>query len=258
MSQRSHIAHSGSSAISACSAACSEPSSFGICVEPSSCPRLGHEPDRLGLEARLRQLERDEVDRLLRPDRLALVATTCSVTETAPKLSSSPSRRSVRSGSTISVVVSFLTCVYQSPANGSTTRGARLEVELAHEVRLAEVEVDRALVDRRVRALALDQAEHGAGRAVDDRERVGARRAQRDARRGVVAAGPDEAGVGAAQLGEHRRPLERRVAEQLAVGVVERRLEGGGAHVAVEHARVLVVEDRRLDAAAEQRLAARA
>ena len=43
-------------------------------------------------------------------------------------------------------------------------------------------------------------------------------------------------------------------AEDLRVLVVERRLEGGGRDVAVEHALVLVVEDRRLDPAAEQRL----
>ena len=51
-----------------------------------------------------------------------------------------------------------------------------------------------------------------------------------------------------------RRALERLVAERLAVGVVDRRLERGRRDVAVEHARVRVVEDRRLDAAAEQRL----
>ena len=37
MSQRSHIAQSGSSAISVCSAAWSVPRSFGICSRPSSC-----------------------------------------------------------------------------------------------------------------------------------------------------------------------------------------------------------------------------
>ena len=41
MSQRSHIAQSGSIAISACSAACSVPSSFGIASSPSSCAGSG-------------------------------------------------------------------------------------------------------------------------------------------------------------------------------------------------------------------------
>ena len=38
-------------------------------------------------------------------------ATTCSVTETRPQLSSSPSRPSTRCGSSIAVVVSFFTWV---------------------------------------------------------------------------------------------------------------------------------------------------
>ena len=41
MSQRSHIAQSGSSAISACSAACSVPRSFGISSSDSSCDGSG-------------------------------------------------------------------------------------------------------------------------------------------------------------------------------------------------------------------------
>ena len=45
------------------------------------------------------------------------------------------------------------------------------------------------------------------------------------------------------------RSLERLVAERRAVVVVERGLEGGRADMPVEHARVCVIEDRRLDAA---------
>ena len=116
------------------------------------------------------------------------------------------------------------------------------------------MEVDGAFVHGRVRALALDEAEHGAGRRVDHRERVGAGRAERDARGRVVAPAPDVAGRRLLQLREQRRPLERRVAEHVAVGVVERRLERGREHVPVEDARVRVVEDRRLDAPLEQRL----
>ena len=41
MSQRSHIAHSGSSAISECSAAWSEERSFGISSSPSSWAAVG-------------------------------------------------------------------------------------------------------------------------------------------------------------------------------------------------------------------------
>ena len=63
-------------------------------------------------------------------------------------------------------------------------RDAILEVERLDEVLLAEVEVDGALVHRRVRAVALDEAEERAGLAVDDGERLGVSRAERDARRG--------------------------------------------------------------------------
>ena len=58
------------------------------------------------------------------------------------------------------------------------------EVELGDEERLAEVKVDGALVDGRVRALPLDRAEHRAAARVDDRERVGSTSAARRGRRG--------------------------------------------------------------------------
>ena len=133
-------------------------------------------------------------------------------------------------------------------------RAPRLEVELAHEVLPAEVEVDGALVHRRVRALALGQAEHGAAGGVDDEERVGRRRAKRRAGGGRVLAGPHPAARRVPQLRHVRRALERLVAERRGIVLVDRRLERGGGDVAVEHARVRVVEDRRLDAALEQRL----
>ena len=112
MSQRSHIAHSGRSAISECSAACSEPSSRGICFEALEHPRLGEEPDRLGLELGLRQLERDELEALLRLDRLLLVADDLLGDDDARRRrararAGGPTRR----GSTIAVVVSFFACV---------------------------------------------------------------------------------------------------------------------------------------------------
>ena len=96
-----------------------------------------------------------------------------------PRVRREPQRRSSRSGRTISVCVSFFACVYQSPRNGSTIARIAGLVELVHEVRLAEVEVDRALVHGRVRARALDEPEHRAGRGVDDRERVRLGRPQR-------------------------------------------------------------------------------
>ena len=56
------------------------------------------------------------------------------------------------------------------------------------------------------------------------------------------------------QLGQLRGPLERLVPERRAIRVVDRRLERGREHVAVEHARIRVIEDRRLHPPAEQRL----
>ena len=73
----------------------------------------------------------------------------------------------------------------------------------------------------------------------------------------IVPAGPDIASVAAAKLPcvrQHLRSLERRVAENLAVRGVDRRLESGGTNVAVEDSRVCAVEDRRLDPALEQSL----
>ncbi len=71
----------------------------------------------------------------------------------------------------------------------------------------------------------------------------------------VVAPGPDVAlrASGAAPAAARARSSAS-VAEHVAVVVVERRLERGRAHVPVEDARVGVVEDRRLDPPAEQRL----
>ena len=78
--------------------------------------------------------------------------------------------------------------------------------------------------------------------------------AKRRARCGVVAAAPDEAGLRPSKLREVGRALEGGVTEGRAVGVVEGRLVGGGQDVAVEDAVIRVVEDRRLDSPAEQRL----
>ena len=175
------------------------------------------------------------------------------MTETRPNESSRPRRRSTRSDSSIAVSVSFFACVYQSPSNGSTSARRACEVELAHEVLTAEVEVDGALVHRRVGAFQLGQAEHGAAGGVDDEECVGRRRAKRRAGGGRVLAGPDPAARGVAQLRHVRRPFERLRAERHGIVLVDRRFERGGGDVPVEHARVGVVEDRRLDVALEQR-----
>ena len=65
MSQRSHIASSGRTAICECSAACSEPSSSvqrEVLGEHVAAQLV---PERLRLERRLRQVERLQVDHLV-------------------------------------------------------------------------------------------------------------------------------------------------------------------------------------------------
>ena len=68
MSQRSHIAISGSTAIWPCSVACREPSRTSV-GSAAAEPLRQHVPERLGDEALLGQLEGDDVDRLLVGDR---------------------------------------------------------------------------------------------------------------------------------------------------------------------------------------------
>jgi hypothetical protein len=132
-------------------------------------------------------------------------------------------------------------------------RPPRRQVELPHEPLLAEMEVDGALVDRRVRALALDDAHDRAGASVDDGECVGARAPERGAGRGIVLALPDPAARRVLELRDVRRPLERGIAERRAVGVVDRRFERGGGDVTVEHPRIREVEPGRLHAPLQQR-----
>ena len=194
MSQRSHIAHSGSIAISACSAAWSVASSFGISLEPLELRRLGHEPDRLGREGRRRAVERHELDPLLRR------GSSCARSR-RPARSPRSRRRRARARA----------AAPRAAARRSRSRLLlRLRVPVAAE-RLddrahrvvwsssrtrydsPQVEVDGALVHGRVGARSLDERRaprrSTPSTIVND---VGLGRAQRHARRRVVAAGPDE------------------------------------------------------------------
>ena len=179
MSQRSHIAQSGSIAISECSAAWSVARSFGIRVELFELPGLGAEPDRLGLEARCRASERDELDPFLRGDRLALVADDLlgHLHLTEDELEAEPPLPAQRADH--GCVGLLLRLGVPVAAERLDDRVERLLVELRDEIGLARVQVDGALVHGRVGAGALDEAEDGAARRVDDRERVGVGRAER-------------------------------------------------------------------------------
>ena len=150
--------------------------------------------------------------------------------------------------------MSFLTCVYQSTRAGSTIAVRAPSSSASHEVLLAEVQVDGALVHRRVGPLPLDEPEDRAGGAVDDGERVLAARAEPEPAGGGVAALPDEAGRRPLELRQQLGPLEGLGAERGGVRRLDRPLVGGGVDVGIEDPRVRVIEPRRLDLAPEQGL----
>ena len=255
MSQRSHIAHSGSSAISECSAAWSDESSSGIASRPSSWCGLG--TNQTASVSNVVGGRSSGTVSSVEPSAIAFFwyATTCSVTETRPKESSRPSRRSTRSGSSIAVVRLLLRLRVPVALERLDERAPRGEVELAHEVLAAEVEVDGALVDGGVGALALGEPER---RRRSRRRRRGTRRAKSSGAVCARPASPCRPRPSRARCLRSSGTCGARSsasgAERRGVAVVDRRLERGRRDVAVEHARVRVVEDRRLDAPVEQRL----
>ena len=200
--------------------------------------------------------ERDDVDRRSVADRLARVADDLLRHRDAAEveLDAEPALGSLaRLDRRLRLLLHLRVPVDTGRSGRAATR--LLEVERLDEVLLAEVEVHRALVHGRVRAVALDEAEERAGLAVDDRERLGVARAQRDARGRIVAPLPDVAGGRALELRELGGALRApRARASSASAVVERRLERGGEDVRVEDPRVRVVEDRRLDPAREERV----
>src|SRR5205823_4859669 len=111
MSQRSHIAQSGSSAIRECSAAWSEPSSRrsesrSSVIQGSGTNQIASVSNSVcGRSSCTRSSEAwSWID-------FFWYATTCSLTTTLPKESSSPRRRSARWAWSIAVIVSFFACV---------------------------------------------------------------------------------------------------------------------------------------------------
>ncbi len=107
-------------------------------------------------------------------------------------------------------------------------------------------------VDRRVRTAALDEAEHGAGRPVDDGERVGVGRPERDAGSRMILSRPDDSRGCALELRVGVRCPQRLGPEGRFVALGQRSLVCRGAHVAGEHARARVIEDRRLRPPAQE------
>ena len=243
MSQRSHIAQSGSSEMSACSAAWSAPRSFGISSSPSSSAGPGAEPDRLRLEGR------PPAGSGARPRASSRRRSPCAGRRSparSPRRDRTAARRPPRGGRGASprsrCSCPSCTCVYQSTRAGSTTAVRVGPSSCADEVLLAEVEVDRALVHGRVGALALDQAEHRAGRRVDDRERVLVARAEREPSRRACR-GPSRRSPPACARAPAARPRARTPrARAFRRRGANRPLVGGGVDVRVEDARVGGVE----------------
>ena len=239
MSQRSHIAKSGSSEMSACSAAWSAETSVGITSIPSSRRGAGTEPDAFGLERRLRQLERRRVDHA------AVRRSPC-----AGRRPPARRRRSARSGARRRRRAACaqrlddrglrLLPRLRVPVDrdGPDERRPRLEVERRDAVLLAEVEVDGALVDRRERALALREyraplpsPRRRSRRSRDRRSGASTRAAGVSRPRQTNPAGVRSSSGRSAARSSASGPEDRRVA------LGHRPLVGGGEHVPVEDPR---------------------
>ena len=122
MSQRSHIAQSGSIAISACSAACSVERSFGIASSSSSCAGSGQNQIASVAKVDGGQSSGTSSIRSCEADRLALVADDLLGHLDLAEHEVEPEHAAPRAAARASSVsVSRFGCVYQSPRNGSTT-----------------------------------------------------------------------------------------------------------------------------------------
>ena len=126
-------------------------------VSPSSICVFGDEPDRLGLELRLREVERKGLDRLAVADALPLVGDDLLGDDDAAEgeVDAEPALFAERLDDRRHRVLLRLRVLVAGVRLDEG--GAILQVELGHAVRLAEMEVDGALVDGRVGALLLDE-----------------------------------------------------------------------------------------------------
>ena len=198
-----------------CSAAWSVPRSFGICSSPSSCAGSGQNQTASVSNVVSGMSERDDVDRRAVANRLALRSRRPA---RSPRRARSRARRraarSTRSAPRSSSPSPSSPACTSRRSRGRRARPRSSSVERLDEVLLAEMEVDGSLVHRRVGAVALDEPEQRSRLGVDHRERLRVARAQRDARRGIVAALPDVAGRRALELGELGRAAQRLGAER--------------------------------------------
>ena len=189
MSQRSHIAISGSTAIWACSVACSAPSrtSSGIVSARAPASSSNHSACVGKLVGGRSSATRSSG--AWSEQALALVgehrvgdAHLAEGQRHAERLAAVEQAHDGGVGLALGLRVPVA-------VERRHERAPALQVELAHLIGAPEVQVDRALVDGRVGARRLGRAEQLARGDVDDRKAVRGGRAQRHVRRGV-SAGP--------------------------------------------------------------------
>ena len=215
-----------------------------------------HVPERLGGELLLGQLQRDDVEGLLVGDRDPLVGDHLLGHRDLAEVQLDPRGRALLAHPLDVDLGLLLRPRVPVAVEARDDRPPPLHVELLDLVGAAEVEVDRAGVDRGEGALGLDQAEHLARLALDHRDRVGRGRAQRDLGGDELAAARHHPPARLAQLARRRRAARARsrqpAPEDLGVLLAQRQLVGRGDHVPRGDLLAGVVEDRRLDRAADE------
>ena len=234
MSQRSHIAISGSTAIWPCSAACSEPwsTSSGNSSRTSESGQLV--PERLRHELLLGQVDRQQVEHGVVRHVLLLVRDHLLGHRHDPERERHAAALALVAHLLDPGLGLLLRLRVPVAVEGPHERAPLLQVELLHLERRAHVQVDRAGVDGGVRPRGLHVADHLAALGLHDRHRVRRGRAQRDSRRRIAGPARQVAPAALAQralLHEPARVLLPARAEHLAVLGRERQLVGGGGEV---------------------------
>ena len=247
MSQRSHIASSGSTEMSACSAACSAPSRSPPTSSISSSGR--DEPERAGGELPHGQVERDRVEATLLGQAAPLVGDdlvghlhlAVGELDAAALLRRSSAR-------TMLVSVSRRGWVYQGPSNGETSATRRRDRASRRGTSRRDAGRRRPRAPSRRRAPA--RASRAARRSPARRPRwrrpspSAARRARRAIPRRARRARP--ACARARRPRRAPRPPQRTGAEHRVVRPVQRQLVRGRAQVPDADLGVRRIEDRRL------------
>ncbi len=141
--------------------------------------------------------------------------------------------------------------------SGGDERDPFVQIQLAHEVGVALVDVDGPAVHGAVGGAGVDRSEQAPGSGLHDTHGGPAGAPDVDQVGGPVATRPEPSGgappqqVALGQLLEDRRG---RGPEEVEVGLAQGELRRGGAEVGCQHIRVVRVEHGRFDRAPENRL----